>query len=222
MLIFLSGLAAGAAHVVTGPDHLAAVAPLAAQEPRAGASLGLRWGLGHGLGAVALGLLGLLARGVFDLHALSGGAEFMVGFVLIGVGLWALWRSRRVVVHSHEHHHGDDAHHHVHVHDGDAAHVPASHRGHRHTVLAVGALHGAAGTGHLLAVVPSLALPTGQAVVYLVAYFVAAVASMAAFGGLMGRLAGAGGPGMMRWLVQGASVAAVVIGVFWIGNAWPA
>lgn len=227
MLIVLSGLAAGAAHVVSGPDHLAAVAPLAAQDPRAGASLGLQWGLGHGLGAVALGGLGLAARGTFDLHALSAGAEFIVGFALVAVGLWALYRSRRVVVHAHEHDHSHDSdshdsHSHVHVHDGEQPHEAAAHSTHSHAVMAVGALHGAAGTGHLLAVVPSLALPTSQAVIYLGAYFLAAVLSMTLFGGLLGRVVGVGSPDRIRWVVQGSSTLAVLIGVFWVHQAWPA
>lgn len=221
MLIVLSGLAAGAAHVVSGPDHLAAVAPLAAQDPKAGAALGLQWGLGHGLGAVSLGALGLIARGTFDLHALSAGAEFIVGFALIAVGLWALYRSRKVVVHAHEHDHSATSHDHIHVHDGEKAHEATAHASHSHAVLAVGALHGAAGTGHLLAVIPSLALPTSQAIVYLAAYFVAAVASMTAFGGLLGRVVGAGSPDRVRWVVQGSSSLAVFIGVFWVHQAWP-
>mgnify|MGYP003315356662 CR=1 FL=1 len=49
MLTILSGLVAGAAHVVTGPDHLAALAPIAVQEPARAAKLGFRWGLGLSL-----------------------------------------------------------------------------------------------------------------------------------------------------------------------------
>ena len=173
------------------------------------------------MGAVALGGLGLVARGTFDLHALSAGAEFVVGFALIAVGFWALYRSRKVVVHAHEHHHHSDSHDHIHVHDGAKVHEPSAHTSHSHAVLAVGALHGAAGTGHLLAVIPSLALPTSQAVVYLAAYFVAAVGSMTAFGGLLGRVVGKGSPDRVRWVVQGSSTLAVLIGVFWVHQAWP-
>ena len=71
MLTILSGLAAGAAHVVTGPDHLAALAPIAVQDPGRAARLGLRWGLGHGLGVVVLGVIGMFARTWIDVGAVS-------------------------------------------------------------------------------------------------------------------------------------------------------
>jgi hypothetical protein len=49
MMALLTGLFAGALHVLAGPDHLVALAPIAADKPRRALSLGLRWGLGHGL-----------------------------------------------------------------------------------------------------------------------------------------------------------------------------
>ena len=90
MLTILSGLVAGAAHVVTGPDHLAALAPIAVQDPGRAAKLGFRWGLGHGIGVLLLGLLGMFARDWVAVEALSTWAEVCVGFVLVIVGGWAL------------------------------------------------------------------------------------------------------------------------------------
>ena len=191
MLVVFSGLSAGAIHVVSGPDHLAALAPLAVDDPDRGAKLGFRWGLGHGLGALLLGLLGLIAKQLLDIEAVSGGAEALVGFVLIGVGLWT-WRNagRPTVSHHHE----------------------------RATFL-VGMLHGVAGTGHLLAVVPSMALEPAAAVVYLFAYLAAAVGVMTAVGAGLGRVAGLlEGPGAVRFL-KAMSVLAIVVGLYWIALA---
>ena len=42
MLTAFSGLIAGAAHVITGPDHLAAVAPIAVDDPRRATRLGFQ------------------------------------------------------------------------------------------------------------------------------------------------------------------------------------
>ena len=58
--VVTSGVVAGALHVVAGPDHLAAVAPLAADGRRRLWRSGLLWGLGHTGGVVAVGLLALL------------------------------------------------------------------------------------------------------------------------------------------------------------------
>jgi len=224
MLAFLTGLSAGAAHVVTGPDHLAALAPIAAHQPRSAARLGFRWGLGHGIGVLGLGALGVLTRDNLDVALLSQWSEFAVGFVLVTVGLWALRKASQIVIHSHGHRHdGSDNHHaHFHVHATTEEHNhPDAHRGHSHAAFLVGALHGAAGTGHLLGVLPSLALPTSQAVVYLVAYFTGAVVAMTAFGHLMGRLSGRGQPQTIRRVMYGSSTCAIVIGCGWIGLAWP-
>ncbi len=51
MLPALSGFFAGIAHVASGPDHLAAVAPLAIGKRRSlsAAAIGASWGLGHRL-----------------------------------------------------------------------------------------------------------------------------------------------------------------------------
>ncbi|MCR9247639.1 MAG: hypothetical protein NXI31_21650 [bacterium] len=216
------GLAAGSLHVVLGPDHLAAVAPIAAKEPRRGLRVGLLWGLGHGLGAALLGGLALVVQDTFDVAALSEWSEFLVGFLLIGLGLWAFRAATRTVIHSHEHDHDGSRHRHVHVHTVGEAHSPKAEGPHRHGHLGLGMgfVHGAAGTGHLLTVMPALALPTGWAVLYLACYFVAAVASMGLFGLGLGRLA-SGSAWRLKGMMYASSVAGVGVGVFWVITTWP-
>ena len=48
----IAGLTAGAVHVLAGPDHLAAVAPLAANGKVSPWRSGLYWGLGHAGGDI--------------------------------------------------------------------------------------------------------------------------------------------------------------------------
>ena len=58
------GFAAGFAHVISGADHLAALAPFAARrEQHAAWRLGLHWGLGHACGVALIGLLVWLLKG---------------------------------------------------------------------------------------------------------------------------------------------------------------
>ncbi len=229
MITLLSGLAAGAAHVVTGPDHLAALAPIAADQPRKAAAVGLRWGFGHGVGVILLGGLGVFTRASIDVQAISAWAEFFVGALLLAVGGWAFYRASQIVVHSHphihqdaDHAHTDGDHAHFHVHASDSNHDNSqAHKGHSHAAFMVGLLHGAAGTGHLFGVLPSLALPPQQALVYLSAYFVAAVAAMAGFGALMGVVTRDRGPEVLRRAMYCTSSAAVFLGAFWMVQAWP-
>lgn len=222
MIALFTGLVAGSAHVLAGPDHLAALAPVAADDPSRAFRLGVRWGLGHGAGVVALGLLGLVARNFVNIDALSAWSEFFVGFILLAVGMWAFRKASKIVVHSHGHGHEDDDHAHYHVHTSAERHdAPEAHTHHAHTAFWVGVLHGAAGAGHLFGVLPSLALPRGEAIVYLCAYFAAAVVSMGAFGAVMGFLVKDRSPRIMRGVMYLASVSAMGIGVVWLGNAWP-
>lgn len=214
MIGILTGLAAGGLHVFSGVDHLAALAPIAVEEPSEASRVGGYWGLGHGLGVVVVGGIGLWLRSFVDVSAWSSWAEFAVGILLLGVGTWAIAKARRTEVHAHEHEHEESVHEHLHTHRPER-------RSHRHAALGVGIFHGVAGTGHLFGVIPALALPTSEAILYLVAYLIAAVASMAAFAGVLGAIARRGGSRMVRRLMYGSGVAAIAVGILWMANSWP-
>ena len=93
MIAVLTGLIAGAVHVVSGPDHLTAVAPLAVQRPRRAWLPGVRWGLGHSAGVALVGLLSLWLRDLIPVDLLSTWGERLVGVMLFGIGWWALRRA---------------------------------------------------------------------------------------------------------------------------------
>ncbi|HXI52957.1 MAG TPA: hypothetical protein VNH84_15685, partial [Candidatus Saccharimonadales bacterium] len=195
MLAILTGLLAGGVHVLSGPDHLAAVAPLAVQDRSAWRS-GLRWGLGHSSGVLLVGVLSLLLRGLLPLDTVSSLAERLVGIVLVGIGIWGFRLACGNRLHSHLHAHGHTSHVHMHVHAGPLGHTHGEagagghHRaghGHSHAALLVGTLHGVAGTSHFLGVLPALAFPHwSQTLAYLVAFGVGTVGSMVAFASAIG------------------------------------
>ncbi len=224
MIPLLSGALAGAFHVLAGPDHLVAVAPLAVRNPAQAVRVGAFWGAGHAVGAALLGGLGALAKSVVDVDFLSGWAEFLVGIVLCGVGAWAVWQTRKLVIHSHPHEHEAGAedpgyehvHEHVHLEKGRNGH--GAHHG---TSFGVGVLHGAAGTGHLLGVLPSLALPPFSAAMYLTAYGLAAIASMTAFSAGLGLLGKRLQPSWLRRFLFASGVAAIVLGGYWMWTGYP-
>ncbi len=220
------GMVAGSAHVLTGPDHLAALAPVVADDRSRGWRLGALWGLGHGLGVVLLGTGAQLFRSAVDAAEVSTWAELAVGVLLVALGSLALWRSRSVTVHDHPHRHSEGAHRHLHVHLGATAkrHGPGDHVFHRHggrLAFGVGMLHGTAGVGHVLGIVPSLFLSPGEAAVYLSAYLVAAILSMAAFGGSLGWVVDRLGPARIPGAVRAASVLCIAVGVVWVWNSLP-
>src|SRR6185436_14516327 len=93
MFAFLAGLAAGLLHVFSGPDHLAAVAPLAA-DARNHWRAGLQWGVGHTAGVLLIAALLLMIREQLPLDAISAYSERIVGIALIAVGAWGIWKAR--------------------------------------------------------------------------------------------------------------------------------
>jgi hypothetical protein len=201
MFAFFAGLAAGLIHVFSGPDHLAAVAPLALSETPPGEArrhrvegwfTGLQWGIGHTIGVLLIACLLLLIREQLPLDAISAYSERIVGVALIVVGVWGVWRARRTGFASSTH-----------------SHAGAS--------FAMGALHGLAGSSHLFGVLPALAFGTrAESILYLAGFGVGAVAAMSAFAAAMGLLTTSVSRRHSSSLLYASSAAALVIGGFWL------
>jgi hypothetical protein len=193
MIAALTGLAAGLLHVVSGPDHLAAVAPLAADGQRAQWRIGLQWGLGHTAGVLGIGLLLISFRELLPIDRLSNASERVVGLALLVVAMWAFARARSTRPHIH-------------------APIGAS--------FAMGALHGLAGSSHLFGILPALAFPTQiGAMSYLAGFGAGAVLAMTMFAAIVGRLsarAARRGINTHRGLLYACSLSAFLIGSFWL------
>ena len=227
----LAGLAAGGMHVVTGPDHMAAVAPLAIDAKRRSWKAGLMWGIGHSLGAWTLAALAMSFRAAVPVDLVSAWSERLVGVVLIGVGVWALHRALRGHLHTHSHEHAGIEHAPIHFHarphsasQTRQSRLATDHT-HAHGAVGIGALHGLAGTSHLLGVLPALALPTrAHSAVYLFAFGVGSIVAMTTFALLCGGLA-AHGAARSRHILSGFMVAtslfAIALGAYWIYDSMP-
>jgi hypothetical protein len=213
MLTLLSGAVAGALHVLSGPDHLAAVAPLALATPDRAWRQGWTWGLGHTSGVVLVALLALALREALPpVEVISSWSERMVGAALVIVGLWSISRALRI---GHAPHvHDGQVHDHTHVRRGPDW---ARRAGHPHASFALGLLHGAAGSSHVLGVVPVLALPAGgSALAYLAAFGAGSIAAMAVFAALVGGLRGRGLRRVEPALMAACGVLALAVGGAWL------
>lgn len=220
MIAAFTGLVAGLIHVLTGPDHLAAIAPLAVRRPRRAWMPGVRWGFGHSAGVGVVGLLSLWLRDLIPVDLLSSWGERLVGVMLFGIGLWALRKALKHSVHTHEHEHDGQRHVHFHVHDQHKSHSEAGSHLHMHAAFGIGILHGLAGSSHFLGVLPILAFPTkAEAIAYLIAFGVGTVAAMAAFSWGMGFVAtkcSVRGVNVYRGLMSFCAVVAMGVGCFWL------
>src|SRR3954451_7107763 len=157
VIVILTGFIAGLIHVLSGPDHLAAIAPLAAKAPKRAWGSGIRWGFGHASGVLFVGIISLCLRGLLPIDLISNWSERLVGVMLIGIAFWGFRSALRI--HAHEHAHDGEKHEHIHLHAPGKAHTSAAHGVHTHAAFGIGTLHGLAGSSHFLAILPSLALP---------------------------------------------------------------
>jgi len=216
LLIIAAGIGAGLVHVFSGPDHLAAIAPLAIKRQRAAWITGLRWGAGHASGVAFVGILSLLLRGILPVDLISNWSDRLVGALLIGIGLWTLRKA--LLIHTHAHEHEGEAHEHIHIHSRNGAHAVKRHV-HTHAAFGIGTLHGLSGSSHFLAIIPALAMPsTALAVVYLGCYGLGTVLAMMLFASAINSLSlrFAGTAKVYRGVLFACSGVAVTVGCIWM------
>lgn len=235
----LAGLAAGAVHAATGPDHLAVVASLASRDRSEAWRVGVRWGVGHAMGVAVVGAAALLLREALPLEILETWSERLVGGSLVAVGVWVLAAALRdrhapalagaaaespateqghqlesPVGHAHTHgpvQGGSHGHRHSHSHDDGMTDRAA---------LAVGVLHGTGGGSHLVGILPALALSSGLAAgAYVLCFAGGTIGAMGAFSWLVGwggsrtaRL----GPGLRSGFMGACAAVSIVVGLLWL------
>ncbi|OGF57644.1 MAG: hypothetical protein A2Z21_02710 [Candidatus Fraserbacteria bacterium RBG_16_55_9] len=134
-------------------DHVVAVSAIVAQTRQLtkAALVGVLWGVGHTFTLSIMGLLVLFGKLSIS-SSLAQAAEFLVGFMLILLGISTLWTLRRQRIHLHRHSHGAEEHIHFHGHAGAREHT------HEHPEwswkpLVVGMIHGLAGSAALMLLV---------------------------------------------------------------------
>lgn len=195
MFAFLAGIAAGLLHVFSGPDHLAAVAPLASDRERGHWLTGLQWGMGHTLGVLLIAGLLLLLKEQLPLDAISAYSERVVGLSLIAIGGWGLRRAWVLKCSGAE----------VHSHSGAS--------------FSMGTIHGLAGSSHLFGVLPALAFPSRTlSVLYLAGFGLGAIAGMTAFSAAVGLLSSkfSGRSRSYSGFLFASSAVALVVGGVWL------
>ncbi len=224
----ISGLIMSFIHVISGPDHLAAVTPLTIDSKNKSWSIGLSWGIGHTLGIVIIGIFFILFKEKVNVETISEHGEKIVGFLLIGIGIFALLKMKNNHgannKHSHPHIHDNEIHIHSHKHNEENKHSHKHIKTHRQNILSaggIGVFHGVAGVSHLIMILPTLALPTISAsIMYLCGFGMGTILAMIAYSSTIGIITQKTDEKNNQKLsvflrIFGGS-AAIIVGIVWI------
>lgn len=194
MALVVAGLASGALHAVSGPDHVLGLVPLALSHRRAAWRLGLVWGAGHAVGTALAGAAFATLVSAARLPVASAWGERAAGAALVVLGLVGLLRR---------------------------AGPAGDHGAGRAGILAVGLLHGATGAAGLLFLAPvALGGDAVRFAAFLAAFGLGSTLSMAALTAVVavaGRAAGS--PASLVKLARGASALSVALGAGWLARA---
>lgn len=205
---FLVGGVFGARHALEA-DHIAAVATLVEYEERP-MGTGASWGVGHSLPILLLGAVFLAV----DLHvpaSLATAFEGLVAVVLVALGLRVLAGREALGLAVLRHIHGDRRD----QRSGGHLHVTLGGREfgltHSHAdeeSIAVGIIHGLAGSGGVIVALAAAAPTTARGVAFLLGFSVASVGMMGVAAGAWGRIVGHAGK-----LRIAAGVASIAVGL---------
>lgn len=186
------GLMIGMTHALEA-DHLAAVSAMHNRNDNGLALVkrGAFWGLGH-TASLFVVCLAVFSLGLTIPARIEAGLEFLVGLMIVLLGGLMLRRLRRERIHIHAHEHDGDRHVHVHSHAEDTRKHSESRHRHRQAlrkqdrkVLAVGMVHGLAGSAGLLVLMVASADTLVQAVAYLIVFGFGSMIGMAALSAIV-------------------------------------
>lgn len=223
-----AGIAASVLHVISGPDHLAAVTPLAIETKRKVWKIGLFWGFGHLTGMLLIGMLFLLFKEYIPLEKISEHSEQLVGIVLIAVGIWAFFSIFfKHKGHKHPHvHDGKEPYIHVHEHEHNTSKLEHSHvhtkkvKQNMWSSFGIGTLHGLAGIAHFMLLLPVLGFRNQlDSMQYILGFALGTVLAMTIYTFLLGKITNytkGQSKSLYKTIRLSGGVFAILIGVYWL------
>ena len=223
----VAGLLAAMLHVISGPDHLAAVTPFAIESKKKAWKVGLFWGIGHLLGMLSIGFLFYIFRDFIPLEIISGYSEKLVGVILIGLGVWIFYKLfSEAKNHKHTHIHNDEnpvIHSHAHEHTQKLTHNH-NHKNLSQNIwasLSVGVIHGFAGIAHFLLLLPVLGFSSKmESVNYILGFGLGTILAMVSYAIVVGKIASIAKKDHNENFFKGVRLVgglfAFIIGVYWI------
>ena len=189
-----AGVIAAMLHVISGPDHLAAVTPFAIETKRKAWKIGLFWGFGHLLSMLFIGVLFLIFKELIPVERISEHSEQLVGIVLIGLGIWVFIKIFREKINKNNsvYSNGNSI-------NFEYLHISDSEKGHNHkrlnikqsviASLSVGFIHGLAGVAHFLLFLPVIGFSSiFDSIRYIIGFGIGTLIAMIAFAMVIGEV----------------------------------
>jgi len=169
----LLGFILGVQHALDA-DHVVAISTIVSRErkPLRAAAAGLFWGIGHTITLLLVGVVVLVFKKTISVQA-AHSMEFLVGALLVGLGIQILWEYWRKSFHTHSHGPGRN-HIHFHAHNQDHHHRER----HRRKSLLVGMIHGLAGGGALILLVLATIHTLLEGMAYIVVFGAGSILGM--------------------------------------------
>lgn len=136
------------------------------------------WGMGH---TSSILLMGLLIAGMSLSMSANFflGAEMIVGIMLIGLGMFAVFNKKFIRhEHIHPHQHGAVTHTHPHIHTNEHKH--------NHKSYLIGCIHGLAGSGGIVVLAMSTLNTFELTMSFLVLFGIGSIIGMSVASGLLG------------------------------------
>jgi len=228
---FIAGLIAAMLHVITGPDHMAAVMPFAVESKKKAWKIGLSWGIGHITSMLAIGIIFMFFKELIPVEKISNHSEQLVGLVLIGIGIWAFYKIfKNTKKHKHLHIHSEHAplihkhaHSHTHLETHNHTHSKSLKQNH-FTSFSIGFLHGLAGIAHFLLFLPVLGFENkSDSFLYIIGFGIGIILAMVSFAFVVGKISSIAKNGHNVVFFNGIRLAgglfAIIIGIYWLlGN----
>ncbi|QRG66209.1 sulfite exporter TauE/SafE family protein [Brevibacillus choshinensis] len=170
------GFIVGIKHAME-PDHVIAVSTIASHTKKLGkASLaGIFWGSGHTLTLLLVGMLLIWMKGAIpETWAMS--LEFIVGIMLVYLGLTSILSFRKRSIHLRRHEHDGNVHHHLHAigyrgtHEGNRASFAKS--------AIIGMVHGLAGSAAMVLLTMSTVQTEWEGLLYILVFGAGTIVGM--------------------------------------------
>ncbi|WP_242224610.1 sulfite exporter TauE/SafE family protein [Bacillus cereus group sp. BfR-BA-01380] len=184
--ILALGFVLGIKHAIE-PDHVIAVSTIASQSKKLFRSTlaGVFWGIGHTATLFIIGIILIFMKGeIPEKWAMS--LEFLVGIMLVYLGVTTVFSLKNLHVHQHEHNGEEHKHIHSHIHSGKHEHQ------HQHKNVSylksmfIGLVHGLAGSGAMVLLTMSTVKNVWEAAIYILIFGVGTVIGMLFFTTIIG------------------------------------